>query len=184
MFGASKYLTNAHLVPCEVTKMFKSWNVGTDWRSVNITQASNPKIHCCIIIYDNILDAFTVGKDLICPTILALGVHSKAINLADYAELGRYPLFIDELVQSMKYIDYIKYANRTWNSDVPFYEGFASYYGKHQKIFFSALKRNIKHAFGEYLHKHISTELSISGKKDSILIEFSKGLSVWNLILI
>ena len=29
----------------------------------------------------------------------ALGVHLKATNMAVYAELGRYPLFVDQLVQ-------------------------------------------------------------------------------------
>ena len=42
-----------------------------------------------------------------------LGVHTKASNLAVYAELGRYPLFIDQLIQSIKYLDYIE--NETEN---------------------------------------------------------------------
>ena len=37
---------------------------------------------------------------------LALGVHSKSSNLAVYAELGGYSLFIDQLVQCIKYIEY------------------------------------------------------------------------------
>ena len=42
-----------------------------------------------------------------------LGVHLKATNMAVYAELGRYPLFVDQLVQSLKYLDYIQ--NETEN---------------------------------------------------------------------
>ena len=42
-----------------------------------------------------------------------LGVHSKATNLAVYSELGRYPLFVDRIVASMKYIHYIE--NETEN---------------------------------------------------------------------
>ena len=42
-----------------------------------------------------------------------LGVHSKATNLAVYSELGRYPLFVDRIVVSMKYIHYIE--NETEN---------------------------------------------------------------------
>ena len=34
-----------------------------------------------------------------------LGVHS---NLAVYSELGRYPLVIDQITLSMKYINYIE----------------------------------------------------------------------------
>ena len=39
---------------------------------------------------------------------LALGVHAKSSNLAVYTELGRYPLFIDQLVQCIKYIEYME----------------------------------------------------------------------------
>ena len=39
---------------------------------------------------------------------MSLGVHSKASNMATYSELGRYPLFIDQISQCMKYIDYIE----------------------------------------------------------------------------
>lgn len=37
-----------------------------------------------------------------------LGVHSKSTNLAVYAELGRYPLFIDRITACVKYIQYIE----------------------------------------------------------------------------
>ena len=37
-----------------------------------------------------------------------LGVHSKASNLAVYSELGRYPLFIDQIILSLKYLNYIE----------------------------------------------------------------------------
>ena len=42
-----------------------------------------------------------------------LGVHAKATNFAVYSELGRYPLFVDRIVASMKYIHYIE--NETEN---------------------------------------------------------------------
>ena len=37
---------------------------------------------------------------------MSLGVHSKASNMATYSELGRYPLFIDQIFQCIKYIDF------------------------------------------------------------------------------
>ncbi len=37
-----------------------------------------------------------------------LGVHTKATNLAVYAELGHYPLLVDKLTTCMKYITYIE----------------------------------------------------------------------------
>ena len=36
-----------------------------------------------------------------------LGVHQKTTNVAIYGELGRYPLFIDEVTQCLKYEDYL-----------------------------------------------------------------------------
>ena len=41
----------------------------------------------------------------------ALGVHSKATNLAVYGELGRYPLFIDQAVSVAKYIYHMEYCS-------------------------------------------------------------------------
>ena len=38
---------------------------------------------------------------------IILGVHKKASNLAVYGELGRYPLFINEIIQSLKYAEYL-----------------------------------------------------------------------------
>ena len=38
-----------------------------------------------------------------------LGVHSKASNLAVYSELGRYPLVIDQVIQCLKYLNYIEH---------------------------------------------------------------------------
>ena len=39
---------------------------------------------------------------------IILGVHSKSSNLAVYSELGRYPLFIDQIILNLKYLKYIK----------------------------------------------------------------------------
>jgi hypothetical protein len=39
---------------------------------------------------------------------IILGVHSKSSNLAVYSELGRYPLFIDQIIMNLKYIKYIQ----------------------------------------------------------------------------
>ena len=39
---------------------------------------------------------------------MSLGVHSKAPNMAVYSELGRYPLFIDQINLCMIYINYIE----------------------------------------------------------------------------
>ena len=36
-----------------------------------------------------------------------LGLHSKASNMAVYGDLGRYPLYIEQCIQSLKYHDYI-----------------------------------------------------------------------------
>ena len=59
----------------------------------------------------------------------ALGVHSKATNMAVYAELGRYPLFVDQLVQSLKYLDYIQ--NETENKLLKeFFEALSKESGK------------------------------------------------------
>ena len=115
----------------------------------------------------------------------ALGVHSKATNMAVYAELGRYPLFVDQLVQSLKYMDYIQ--NETENKLLKeFFEAIskdkwenplttlgnqlAKYMRtippvKNKKAFFASIKKNFKISFGEYLHRHISSEISMSGKK-------------------
>ena len=38
---------------------------------------------------------------------LILGVHQKASNLAVYGELGRYPTFISDIMQCLKYSDYL-----------------------------------------------------------------------------
>ena len=35
-------------------------------------------------------------------------MHSRAFNLAVYSEPGRYPLFLDQITLSMKYINYIQ----------------------------------------------------------------------------
>ena len=48
-----------------------------------------------------------------------LGVHSKASNLAVYSELGRYPLVIDQVIQCLKYLNYIEH-----NSDNEFLKEF------------------------------------------------------------
>ena len=36
-----------------------------------------------------------------------LGVHSKASNLAVYGDLGRYPMYVDQCIQTLKYQNYI-----------------------------------------------------------------------------
>ena len=36
---------------------------------------------------------------------------------------------------------------------------------KNKKAFFASIKKNLKIYFGEYLHRHISSEISMSGKK-------------------
>ena len=41
----------------------------------------------------------------------ALGVHAKTTNLAVYGELGRYPLFIDQVVSVAKYMYHMEYSS-------------------------------------------------------------------------
>ena len=45
-----------------------------------------------------------------CKTIL--GVTHKASNLAVYSEIGRYPLFIDQIIHTIKYRNYILYETK------------------------------------------------------------------------
>ena len=41
-----------------------------------------------------------------------LGVNQKATNLGVYSELGRYPLFIDQIIQCIKYRSYVKFETK------------------------------------------------------------------------
>ena len=38
-----------------------------------------------------------------------LGLHTKASNLAVYGDLGRYPMYVDQCIQTLKYHNYILY---------------------------------------------------------------------------
>ncbi len=45
--------------------------------------------------------------------VILIEVHLKASNLAVYGELGRYPMFIDQIIACLKYLNYIE--NETKN---------------------------------------------------------------------
>ena len=116
-----------------------------------------------------------------------LGVHSRASNLAVYSELGRYPLFIDQITLSMKYINYIEsdtenrllknfYANLT--QDEKLQNGCTLLKMREQlnifmntrphgncKAFYSSFKTNLKNSFNTYWHKLLYTDISTSGKE-------------------
>ena len=118
-----------------------------------------------------------------------LGVHSRATNLAVYSELGRYPLFIDQITLSMKYINYIEsdtenrllknfYANLT--QDEKLQNGCTLLKMREQlnifmntrphgncKAFYSSFKTNLKkiHSILTYWHKLLYTDISTSGKE-------------------
>ena len=88
-----------------------------------------------------------------------------------YAELGRYPLFVDQLVQSLKYLDYI--LNETKNKLLKeFFEALSKDKWEHplrltilgnqlakymrtiplvknKKAFFASIKNKFKISFGE-----------------------------------
>ena len=104
--------------------------------------------------------------------------------MAVYAELGRYPLFVDQLVQSLKYLDYIQNETENkllkefceaiskdkWENPLTTLGNQLAKYMrtipvKNKKAFFASIKKNFKISFGEYLHRHISSEISMSGKK-------------------
>ena len=120
---------------------------------------------------------------------LALGVHSKSSNLAVYAELGRYPLFIDQLVQCIKYIEYMELETenvllkRLYKSVVDgdkqsklctlttlkhqLYKsmGMANLPTNSKKKFYCTLRHKLRTSFGEYWYAYISTTLSITGRQ-------------------
>jgi len=117
---------------------------------------------------------------------LTLGVHSKSSNLAVYSELGRYPLFIDQLVQCMKYINYIEnetknsflkkvYANLYENnitkntcSLIQLKNQLAAYItiptGNSKKPYIN-FKNNLMKHFEGYWSELVSTSLTVSGKE-------------------
>ena len=101
----------------------------------------------------------------------ALGVHSRGTNMAVYAELGRYPLFVDQLVQLLKYLDYIQKETENtllkeffeaiskdkWENPLTTLRNQLAKYMrtippvKNKKAFFASIKTNFKIYFGEYL---------------------------------
>ena len=106
----------------------------------------------------------------------ALGVHSKATNMAVYAELGHYPLHMDRLVQSLKYLDYIQNETENkllkelfeaiskdkWENPLTTLGNQLAQYMrtippvKNKKVFFASIHQDF---FCEYLHRHISSEI-------------------------
>ena len=114
---------------------------------------------------------------------MSLGVHSKASNMAIYSDLGRYPLFIDQITQCMKYINYIEndtknkllkkfYANlmeshRDSCTLIQMKNKLADYMtipSGQRKTSYIKFKNKIKTHFDEYWRQLISTNLAMSGK--------------------
>ena len=114
---------------------------------------------------------------------MSLGVHSKAPNMAVYSELGRYPLFIDQINLCMKYINYIEndtknnllkqvYNNlKSYNENgcslIQLKKQLADYMtipSGPSKIPYDKFKNNIKSNFDVYWRQMVSTTLSISGR--------------------
>ncbi len=85
---------------------------------------------------DNIMPIKIDGTSVECmPETTFLGIvldnrltfksHSKASNLAVYGELGRYPMFIDQIIACLKYLNYIE--NETKNKFlIEFYNNLAA----------------------------------------------------------
>ena len=120
---------------------------------------------------------------------LALGVHSNSSNLAVYAELGRYSSFIDQLVQCIKYIEYMELEtenvllkrlyNRVVDGDkqsklctlttlkCQLYKSTrrTPLPTNSKKKFYSTLRHKLRTSFGEYWYAYISTTLSITGRQ-------------------
>ena len=122
---------------------------------------------------------------------LALGVHSNSSNLAVYAELGRYSSFIDQLVQCIKYIEYMELETenvllkRLYKSVVDddkqsklctlttlkcqLYKSTrrTPLPTNSKKKFYSTLRHKLRTSFGEYgsYYAYISTTLSITGRQ-------------------
>ena len=115
-----------------------------------------------------------------------LWVHSRASNLAVYSKLGRYPLFIDQMILSMNYINYIEsdtedrllkdYANLTQDEKLQnsctllkMREQLNMFLNTRPhgncKAFYSSFKTNLKKSFNAYWHKLLYTDISTSGKE-------------------
>ena len=79
--------------------------------------------------------------------------------MAVYAELGRYPLFVDQLVQSLKHLDYIH--NETENKPL--------------KEFLEAItKDKWDNPFGNQLAKYMRTTPPVKIKKPSFSLPSRK----------
>ena len=128
---------------------------------------------------------------------LALGVHSKSSNLAVYAELGRYQLFIDQLVQCIKYIEYMELETEnvllrhlyksvvdgdkqsklctltTLKRQLYKSVGMTTLPTNSKNKFYCTLQlmHKLRTSFGEYWYAYISTTLSITFKTSIINYE-------------
>ena len=115
-----------------------------------------------------------------------LGVHTKSTNMAIYAELGRYPLFIEQICQSLKYLNYIE--NDTENSLLKkFYKNIKdsdrlsklcnlyqmrNQLGNYVNVLpitnstgeYKRLKNNLQSSFDIYWYNMVNTDISMSGK--------------------
>jgi hypothetical protein len=119
---------------------------------------------------------------------LILGVHTKTTNLAVYSELGRYPLLIDQIVQSVKYLDYIEnetnnallksfYINCKDGNTIPSQDFLTKFIAqlsnslrvkppkRNKKYFYFKLKATLKINFESYWKKLLLTDISLSCKK-------------------
>jgi len=115
-----------------------------------------------------------------------LGVNIKSTNMAVYSELGRYPLFIDEIQQCIKYTNYIElesknlllkefYQNMKCSNKLSqmcniyvmkkqLQDYISGIPNKNDITALSQFKNNMKSSFNSYWHNLVSTKMSMSGK--------------------
>ena len=117
-----------------------------------------------------------------------LGVHRKTSNLAVYSEIGRYPIYIDQILHTIKYTNYLKHE--TNNKLVKRFANEMLHSSQNQTNIFTftnqiltklqlphiqnckitkqhikLIKNKLESEFESYWRKHITTTICSSGNK-------------------